>query len=258
MWTPFPELDEVLAAFVDGVREVLGENLCGIYLQGSFAVGDADEWSDVDFLVVSEHSLGEPERPALDECHGRLFCLPVHWAKHLEGSYIDRALLRVPDPKRSKLVFLDHGSQALVRDDHCNTAFVRWTLREHGITLMGPEPKTLVDPVPPAVLREEARERMPEWGAWACSIEQMSRWHWPYIVISLCRVLWTMEYGTVVSKRAAGEWALGTLDREWAPLIQKALDDRPDPIGRWYQPAAPEDVEQTLAFVRYAASRSRS
>lgn len=255
MWTRFPELDELLREFVDGVHGMLGKNLVGVYLQGSFAVGDADEWSDADFLVVTDEPIGEVERPALDGLHERLFALPVRWARHLEGSYIDRRMLRAPDPLRTKLLFLDHGSRALALDDHCNTAYVRWTLREHGITLTGPEPKALVDPVPPDVLREEARERIPEWVQWAFSIEQMNRWHWPYIVISLCRVLWTLERGTVASKRAAGEWALEVLDPEWTPLIRKALDERPDPVGRWYQPAAPEDVERTLDFVRYASSR---
>jgi predicted nucleotidyltransferase len=89
MWTQFPELDEVLAAFVEGVRSVLRANLVGIYLQGSFAVGDADEWSDADFIVVTQIALGEEDRLPLDALHERLYQLPSRWAKHLEGSYID-------------------------------------------------------------------------------------------------------------------------------------------------------------------------
>ena len=40
---------------------------------------------------------------------------------------------------------------------HCNTEDVRWTLRERGITLAGPEPRPLVAEVPADVLRS----RMP-------------------------------------------------------------------------------------------------
>ena len=254
MWTRFHDLDDVLVKLVEGVDDGLGENLSGVYLQGSFALGEDDEWSDVDFIAVTAEPIGERERPALDELHRCLFALPVGWAQHLEGSYFDRRLLRAPDPARTKLLFLDHGSRELAWDDHCNAAYVRWTLREHGITLTGPDPRTLVDPVLGDMLRAEARERRPEWVDWALSIEHMNRWHQPYIVISLCRVLWTMEHGTVVSKGAAGAWALGALEPEWGPLIQQAIDDRPDPVGRWYQPAADEDVARTLAFVRYASS----
>jgi hypothetical protein len=85
----------------------------------------------------------------------------------------------------------------------------------------------------------------------------MNRWQQPYIVISLCRVLWTIEHGTVASKQAAGEWALGVLDSEWSGLVRQALADRPDPVDRWYLAAEPADVERTRGFVRYV-SRSRS
>ena len=68
---------------------------------------------------------------------------------------------------------------------------------------------------------------------------------------------WTIEHGTVVSKQAAGEWALAVLDPEWSGLIRQALADRPDPVGRWYLAAEPADVERTHAFVRYV-STSRS
>ena len=44
--TPFAGLNAVLAHLTDKVGEILGDNLVGLYLQGSFAVGDADEMSD--------------------------------------------------------------------------------------------------------------------------------------------------------------------------------------------------------------------
>ena len=37
---------------------------------------------------------------------------------------------------------------------------VRWCLREKGVTLAGPPPATLVDPVPPDALRAEVRETL--------------------------------------------------------------------------------------------------
>jgi predicted nucleotidyltransferase len=254
MCTQFPELDEVLTEFVEGVRSLLGGNLAGIYLQGSFAIGDADEWSDVDFVVVTETALGDGDRPSLDALHERVYHLPSRWAAHLEGSYIDRGLLRTVDVERTPLLFLDHGAQHLTWDDHCNTAYVRWTLREHGVVLAGPRPVELIDPVAADALREEGRERIPEWAEWAFSSTEMSRWKQPHLVLSLCRILYTIETGTVASKRVAGEWAIRELDPEWRSLIRQALDDRPDPVGRSRQWAEQPDVARTLDFVRYASS----
>ena len=44
--TPYSDLNDVLRELLAGAREALGANFCGLYLQGSFAVGDADEHSD--------------------------------------------------------------------------------------------------------------------------------------------------------------------------------------------------------------------
>lgn len=51
--TCFPELNRLLTDLTGSVRSALGDHFIGAYLQGSFAIGDADEDSDVDFLVAT-------------------------------------------------------------------------------------------------------------------------------------------------------------------------------------------------------------
>lgn len=253
--TSYPELNDVLRELVESARSILSENFCGAYLQGSFAFGEADIHSDVDFVVVTHEEVGDEQLEALQHMHRRIHALDVEWAQHLEGSYIPEGPLRRVDASRSQFLFLDNGASELVRDDHCNTAVVRWLLREHGVVLAGPDPKHLIDRVSPAVLRSEAVALMPEYAAWALASAKagaMSRWQQPYLVLTLCRMLHTVHQGTVASKRESGEWALGALDREWADLIQCALADRPDPWRRVNQPADLEDVERTLSFITYA------
>ena len=52
-WTGIDELDRVLAELVTDAQHVFGEDLVGVYFQGSFALGGADSESDCDFLVVT-------------------------------------------------------------------------------------------------------------------------------------------------------------------------------------------------------------
>jgi predicted nucleotidyltransferase len=249
--TSFPALNELLRELVSSAEAILGENFGGAYLQGSFAVGDADEYSDVDFIMVTHGELGDEQVAALQAMHARLYALDVPWAQHLEGSYVPKDALRRVDLSRAPFLYLDNGASELIRDNHCNTAVVRWSLREHGLTLAGPEPKTLVEPVTADQLRAEVRANLDEWADWA-KTPPTSRWKQPYLVISFCRRLHTLSFGTVASKREAGEWARDALADEWRPLIQRALDDRPDPWERVHQPADPELVAQTIAFVDYA------
>jgi predicted nucleotidyltransferase len=257
--TDYRDLNELLEEFVTSVQVILADNLCGAYLQGSFAVGDADEHSDVDFVVVSDQEITPERRGALQEMHERLYALDTPWAQHLEGSYVPRESLRRLDAARRTYLYLDNGSTELVEDDHCNTQVVRMTLREYGVTLAGPDPRMLIDPVSQDDLRREVVADLGGFADWAKDGTAMSRWKQPYIVLSLCRILHTLNSGTVASKTKAGEWALVALDHEWVPLIRQALDDRPDPWGRVHQPADSQDVRRTVAFTDYSlgvASRS--
>jgi hypothetical protein len=245
----------VLRELVDGARANLGDAFCGAYLHGSFATGDADEFSDVDFVIVVDDELAPGQVDGLQAVHRRLHALEPAWAQHLEGSYIPRQHLRRVDWSHRPFLYLDNGANTLVWDPHCNTAVVRWLVREHGVTLAGPDPKTLVDPVTPSDLRREARGRVHEYADWAHELTAMSRWEQPYLVLTLCRLLFTIATGRVGSKREAGDWALGALDAEWAGLIRQALADRADPWGRVHQPAEQELAARTVAFADYARGR---
>ncbi|MFZ1881077.1 MAG: aminoglycoside adenylyltransferase domain-containing protein [Gaiellaceae bacterium] len=253
--TAFPELNALLDDFVASLHEILGDNLHGAYLQGSFAVGDADEHSDVDFIVVTNDEVTDEQRAGLEAMHGRLFALETHWAQHLEGSYVPKTSLRRLDAMRRPFVYLDNGSTELTLDNHCNTHVVRWSLREHGVTLEGPDPQRLVDPVPPDGMRDELVATVGEYAAWAPAPTKaggMSQWKQTFLVLTFCRTLHSLASGRVASKRASGEWAIASLDPQWRDLIQRALDDRNDPWGRVDRPAEPYLVERTLAFAEYA------
>jgi predicted nucleotidyltransferase len=257
--TQYPDLNTVLRQLLEGVRAILGDNFGGAYLVGSFALGEADEHSDVDFVVVTHEELDEGEVEGLRQLHRRLYGLDVAWAQHLEGSYIPRDVLRRVDPSHTRLLYLDNGANELVWDEHCNTAVVRWTLREHGVVLAGPQPTSLVEPVSPEQLRAEALAMLPlyvEWAPEPTKVGGMNRWKQPYLVLTCCRLLHSLETSRIATKGEAGEWAMATLDAKWAPLVQRALEDRPDPWRRVHQPADPDLAARTLAFVDYALERS--
>jgi hypothetical protein len=157
--TPFPELNNVLDELVASAKVVLGRAFVGAYLQGSFAVGDFDRHSDVDFVIVVADELTDGQVDALQAVHRRIYGLPSEWAQHLEGSYFPMAILRNCSRSGEPLWYLDHGSQSLIRSDHCNTLVVRSVVREHGVTLAGPNRATLLEPIPVDALRREIRRR---------------------------------------------------------------------------------------------------
>ncbi|PYP78122.1 MAG: hypothetical protein DMD35_12525 [Gemmatimonadetes bacterium] len=250
--TPYPELNDVLDELVAGVETALGDAFVGACLQGSFAVGDFDRHSDVDFVVAVRDELSDDHISALQAMHDRIYGLASEWAKHLEGSYFPITTLR--DYRRSgrPLWYLDHGSRSLVRSDHCNTTVVRWVVREYGIPLAGPNPASLVDPIPVEALRAEIAHTMRSWGEEILDQpdKYRNRFYQGFIVLSYCRMLHDLIEGRPGSKRAGAEWAKATLDPAWSGLIDRAWNGRPNPAVSFREPADDEDFEATLRFVQ--------
>src|SRR5215471_5992950 len=173
--TSFGDLNQLLVELVGGAKEVLADNFCGAYLQGSFAVGDADAHSDVDFIIVTKDEVTPKQEAELQTLHQALYAQPTPWAQHLEGSYIPREVLRRPDPARRPLLYLDNGATAFRLDNHDNTVVVRWSLRERGVVLAGPDPRELVDPITADELRAEVRWALGHWRAWFRSVASINR-----------------------------------------------------------------------------------
>jgi hypothetical protein len=112
--TAYADLNDVLRDLVAAVTEILGEDFCGAYLQGS-PFGDADVHSDVDFLVVTYDEVNATQELELRAMHERFPDRDVDWAKHLEGSYVPDQALRRIDPARTAWLYVDNGSKVMER-----------------------------------------------------------------------------------------------------------------------------------------------
>ncbi|MBC7647072.1 MAG: DUF4111 domain-containing protein, partial [Pseudopedobacter sp.] len=92
---------------------------------------------------------------------------------------------------------------------------------------------------------------------WAAEIDAEpevleNRWYQPYAVVQYCRMLYTVQSGTIISKPGAVRWGREQLDSRWTRLIERAWLERPDPSLKSQQKSNPEDARETLEFVRYA------
>ena len=258
--TPYADLNVVLRKLVTQVRNVLGNNFIGAYLQGSFAVGDFDIYSDVDFSILIKEDISGDQLPSLQTLHAEIFKLDCAWAQHLEGSYVPKAALARLPPPPHRFLYLDHGSAELVRSVHDDSLVVYWSLREKGITLIGPEPRSVIAPVPVEALQQEVLNTMHTWREQLLNNpeELDNRFYQPFAVLSYCRMLHTLESGTVESKLAGAMWAKDALDNRWHQLIQRAWDARPgDPSLKVRRKAASRDLRSTWEFMEYAVDLSR-
>ena len=257
----YPELSSVLQRFVEGVQHSLGRNLLGAYLVGSLATGDFDLDSDVDFLILTNAELCDAEVQSLRTTHIEIHALGCYPAEHLEGSYISTELLSQSDLVGVEpLWYVDNGSTSLERSIHDNQWDVRWILREHGITIIGPDPKALLHPVPTEALRAEAVTAIQKLkSGFLREIDKPLGWFntrfgQSFAVLTCCRMLHTCKSGSVQSKRSGVKWAEQFLDLAWRELIRKAWTER---MGVRFgdkvrQPAETRMLHETAEFLGYA------
>ena len=252
-WTPYADLDALLDELLLRWRSILGPGFAGAYVQGSFALGAGDLHSDCDWIVAVHERPTASQEAELRALHDELPTRAGHWPHDLEGSYAPIEELASVDFLGSEWLFNDHGQRTLELDDHCNRGYTRWILREHGIVLAGPEPRSFMAPVPEAVLRAEAAAAIPtlldDIATWL-DIESLA-WGQRYAVTSACRTLYTLETARVASKAGALEWAQRSLDPRWRPLLGQVRDDR----ARGYDPnerPRPGSADEARAFAAYA------
>ena len=282
-WTPHAELNRVLQHWLRQLQVVLGENLVGAYLQGSLAVGDFDDASDVDFLVVLREDIPATDIERIHALHRTLYLLPSPWARNFEGSYAPVSMLRRlsteprdapgeprPDGQREPGTWRPvpyaypfwfvSEDEPPVRREYDNCQLVRWVLREKGVPLVGPAAATLVDPVGPEDLRREMAEML------ACNrvrlCGDLSWFKTAYGqacgVLVFARALETLETGEVRSKRSALAFAQARLEPRWADLVGAAFDARARRAAEpgLDRPADPRAVAETLAFLDWAVEHS--
>jgi len=263
--TLYPKVNLVLQDLLPSVQSILGHHFLGMYLYGSLATGDFDCDSDVDYVVVTDDVLSNELVSALQDMHARIATIDSWCATQLEGSYVPQGALRQYDPVHALHLHIDRGKGEQLKKMQLDNALLsrawwggwvllRDSLREKGVTLVGPAPRTLIDTVSPEELRQAALAILHGWAAQILDTptEIDSRGYQPYTVLTLCRILFTLQNGSVASKPVAARWAQETLDQRWAPLIERAWVGRSNPDLK----AQADEVHETLDFIRYTLASS--
>ena len=255
--TLHPEVNEILHILYTNVSEILQDHFVGMYLFGSLANGDFDQHSDIDVLFVTKDKIKADIFSSLQAMHAQLACIDSLWSTQLEVSYIPQKALRRFDPADKLHPHLDRGGGETLHwmAHESNWIIQRHILRERGIILAGPAPRSLIDPVSASDLQQAVVNVLPLWAKPILEdpLQIRNRGYQSYVVLSLCRMLYTLQCGTIISKCGAADWAQDSLSKQWTPLIARAW------LGRQTSgsDAEPEDVEGTLNFIRYTMEYSQ-
>lgn len=246
-----PSIDSLLKRLVENFRKTLGDNLVGLYLHGSLAMGSFNPLSsDVDFLVVVRAPLDVQTKKAILAFalelakdapekglefsvvlleHTQNFVFPTPFELHLSPSWYDRALNGEIDLTTSQT------------DPDLAAHFM--ITRTYGRCLFGESIAAVFGDVP----------EQHYWAALVYDLEgilQDMGGNPVYSILNVCRIAAYKQDKHVLSKRDGGLWGLEHLDSAYHPLIQQALDG--------YQAQTPQSApwdQESLA--RFAAEATK-
>lgn len=260
-------VDEALTRHARRLREVLGDVFVGLYPLGSLAVGDFDQTSDVDFMVVTTDPLKDDDVARVQAAHLRCLSEGTPWVQRLEYSFISVGELHassspyLADGRRNvaparRLWYFENGSDTIQRSDHDNSLVSRWTLRYRSHAVLGPEPAAFAPAIPPDALRREIRGSLIGWQKLVLTDASPfeNRFHQVFLVLNNCRALQDLHDGRITSKKEGAEWGRHNLDAEWRPLIDYSWEERRDPGIHVSQPADAAAWARTIDFMTYSAA----
>ena len=221
-------MNRLLDEFVTGAKEILKDNLCGVYLHGSAVMGCFNpEKSDVDLLVVVfDRPSDEVKRAFMELVVALNAAAPP---KGIEMSVVTRAVCRpflYPTPYE-----LHFSAGHLERYRQAPEAYIRemngtdrdlaahfTILRTRGRRLCGPPVEEVFGEVPKEDYLDSIRFDVE--GA----REEITQYPM-YLILNLARVLAFCREELILSKKEGGAWALEHLPAEFHPLIRAALNE---------------------------------
>ncbi|CAG9621246.1 aminoglycoside adenylyltransferase domain-containing protein [Sutcliffiella rhizosphaerae] len=219
--------------------------ITGLYLHGSIALHAYEEGkSDIDFVATTSRALTEQDAYKLLEIHEKLALAcnkPL-----LDGIYI------LADNYDDECYYYNEGR--FTKTPH-HVSITWWLLKNKGITIFGPPLKITVQTDDLLVyvkrnMNEYWGERTNELeerykGAPTHLVEEEVEW----TVLGMLRQYYTLQEHDIISKLGAGEYGLSTLDTQWHPLIQEAINIRKGNPKRYFA-TNEERMKKTIDFTK--------
>ncbi len=229
---------------------ILGKNLVGIYLYGSLTQRAFDPArSDVDCIVVTQRDLSDAQFSRLGAWLTEA-AQSNPWVARLQMSFLIKQQVLTMDSKSCLYQF-----GILKRSGSDGNPIIWLNVLESGVVLFGPPPESFVPPITPELLFQ-ALEREVGYLREEISDKPQSEWrnvpfYRAYAVLTLCRILYSLRKGRIVSKPRAARWAIKHLPSEWHELILQALR------GKDAKPSARIPLVRIRMFMAFAEAQLR-
>jgi hypothetical protein len=248
--TPYPEVNTVLDTLLARIQTILDNKLVGIYLHGSLVYGDFDpEISDIDLLTVTTSALDTHEFVRLQGMHQHFASENPRWDHRIEVAYLTVDALKTFRAHASTIANISPGEPFHALEAGKDWLVNWYLVRQQGVTLYGPPPQSVIDPITQEEFIEIVRSHTKSWAQWIDDCRH--RGGQAYAILTMCRALYTTTYGEQLSKPQAAAWAAQEYP-QWASLIHNALVWRERQRDQTEEVDAATTFPETVRFVHFA------
>lgn len=206
------------------LKELLGSSIVGVYLFGSAVNGGLRINSDVDVLVVVNHSFLEVTRKRLTY---RLMLISGKIGNADSMRPLEVTVINHSDavpwryPPRNEFTYGEwlrsefENGQILEPTYDPDLAIVLAQARKNSISLFGPDAADILDPVPMTDIRRAIKESLP-------GLIEGIKGDERNVILTLARMWQTVSTGEISPKDVAAKWALPRMPKEYSTLLDLA------------------------------------
>lgn len=247
--TPYKDINQVLDSLTHGVIKIFGKNLIGFYLFGSLTYGDFNpQSSDIDLVAILKKPTSAKELKLTRQFHLQVEKANKKWSKRIECSYVPVDMFtNILPPKAPRPYFGEgilypkapYGNEWLINN---------YLLYQHGVSLIGPDFKTLIKPINIRDVQKTCiRDLFEEWQPKITDANYLNNNHYQsYLVLNLCRILYTVRCNAVASKTISTSWAKKEF-KQWRDLIQTAQN--------WHYGKKMNLKTETIEFIKFVINQ---
>jgi predicted nucleotidyltransferase len=247
-----PDVDAVLLQLTQDIQQALQNNLLGLYLFGSLSYGDfKPESSDIDLVAIVKEPLTSDELQLVQALHKQIAAQYPRWEERVECSYTPIGLFEnIIPPKEPRPYY--GGGIFYAQAPYGNEWIINnYLLYKHSIPLIGADFKTLIKPV--AILevqKASVRDLFQEWEPKIADRQWLANSHYQsYLVLNLCRILYTVLTGVAGTKKVSAEW-VKTNFPQWRDLITQAQV--------WQYDKEMQLQDQAIDFIKFTITKIKS
>ncbi|MFS1512701.1 aminoglycoside adenylyltransferase domain-containing protein [Chengkuizengella sp. SCS-71B] len=224
---------KILNKIIDKYKNILDENLVGIYLHGSLAMGCYNPSSDIDFLVVVNKPIQLNVKKELINVILHLEDVPP---KGIEMSIIlEKYAQKIVYPTPFELHYSNFHRDRYLSDHNyvCGDSedpdlAAQLNIVVHrGVCLYGKEIDEVFNEVPREVYINSIHYDVRN--AKSQILEDPV-----YIILNLCRVLNYLKENVICSKLEGGEWGKENLPQKYRILVEDAVKVYMDDLSEFY------------------------